>query len=255
MELTSSFAFLFLFSAKLRQLRESNRRNNPVENDVDTFLFLDADSAVDNPNWQPSSRLVRFTIDIGLYMCYNKKPKSGSEHIPGSSYYLWQLCQDMATIFLYEERDPPGERENESASTIRNVQDEDGGQNTTLPIDAMAEKEMSDGEEVASSGDWVKLSRQVVGKFIRLCIYSVWAEYCGYGSSGKGGYFHTWLVDEGIRRGIDRFNEYNLGVWKSLNYPCCPTDGWNFTAIEKTASETWLNDIVKDAREARNFKI
>jgi hypothetical protein len=93
---------LFLFSAKLRQLRESNRRNNPVENDVDTFLFLDADSAVDNPNWQPSSRLVGFTIDIGLYMCYNKKPKSGSEHIPGSSYYLWQLCQDMATIFLYE---------------------------------------------------------------------------------------------------------------------------------------------------------
>ena len=158
----------------------------------------------------------------------------------------------MATIFLYEERDPPAERENESASTIRNVQDEDGGQNTTLPIDAMAEKEMSDGEEDASSGDWVKLSRQVVGKFIRLCIYSVWAEYCGYGSSGKGGYSHTWLMDEGIRRGIDRFNEYNIGVWKSLNYPCCPTDGWNFTAIEKTASETWLNDIVKDARDARD---
>jgi hypothetical protein len=69
------------------------------------------------------------------------------------------------------------------------------------------------------------------------------------------GYSRTWLMDEGIRRGIDRFNEYNLGVWKSLNYPCCPTDVWNLTAIESLLSQAarkkWITNFSRAIQAAQ----
>lgn len=100
-------------------MRQSNRTNNIVL-DVDPFLFLDPLSATED--WEPSLRIVHFIIHVGLYLCHDTKPRSGSEHIAGTSYYLWQLCKDMSIFYELDDGMNSSESDSESTSSS-NVQE------------------------------------------------------------------------------------------------------------------------------------